>query len=93
MAKDGDYAGVVLRELKNSWRVEMFDAFMLVAGGLFSESGEIRDFPKSDVRVFNDLGALGQAIVNILQEKHPEWFERKSRAKTQLPAATSAGRN
>lgn len=49
-----DYIGDVLSETESTIRVEVLDAVMATGCGMWWPSGEIRDFPKSECRLFTD---------------------------------------
>jgi hypothetical protein len=70
MTNNGHYGGLVKQETDDNWRVELFDAFMFIGLGQLVESGEIRDMPKSDTRIFTDAEAYCRAISLALRDAH-----------------------
>ena len=71
----GQYAGVMREERGDTFRVELFDALMLVGGGQLWESGELRDFPKADCRLFNDETAFAHAMGRCLEAAKANGWE------------------
>lgn len=48
------HCGEVISETDSHFRIEVCDAFMLVGGGMWQLSGEIKDVPKGICRIFSD---------------------------------------
>lgn len=55
-----DWVGEVLAETETTIRMELCDALLLCCG-LWNLSGELRDLPKQECRLFNDRDACAIA--------------------------------
>lgn len=64
-----EYAGKVLQELPDAWRVELYDAISLIMLARFDESGEVKDIPKAEARVFNDHGAFVMELGRLMNAR------------------------
>lgn len=68
----GCWAGKQIRRSKEEVEIELLDAVMLAGCGLAGEgslTGELKRFPVSECRFFNDLQAMGICVMRSL-ERH-----------------------
>lgn len=63
------YVGEVVGESPEFVRLEVVDGLMFAAG-LWTLSGELRDVPRSECRLFNDCEACAEKAAEMIQIRH-----------------------